>query len=162
MPLRKQASSRHSCPWSQSNASIGIDWLLPKIRVCNPHKKSLIAFASKNKITPRVRQSNRKERTLRARLGDRCLRFPHHGKPCRGPQSSEETSLNEVAMQLEALRSSSLGVLCARRGTPRTRAPHLLLVMSTGHFSVRLNRFIHHGKPCRGPQDGNSFPFYKR
>ena len=58
-------------------------------------------------IAPRVRQSNRKERTLRARLGDRCLRFPHHGKPCRGPQSSEETSLNKVAMQLEALRSSS-------------------------------------------------------
>ncbi len=26
--------------------------------------------------------------------------------------------------------------------TPRTRAPHLLLKMSTGHFSVRLNRFI--------------------
>ena len=91
MPLRKQASSRHSCPWSQSNASIGIDWLLPKIRVCNPHKKSLIAFASKNKITPRVRQSNRKERTLRARLGDRCLRSPHHGKAVSGAPSVHVT-----------------------------------------------------------------------
>ena len=34
----------------------------------------------------------------------------------RGPQSSEETSLSEVAWRLEALRYSSLGVLCARSG----------------------------------------------
>ena len=44
------------------------------------------------------------------------------------------------------------GVLCARRGTPRTRAPHLLLKMSTGHFSVRLNRFIHRSIAASGPR----------
>ena len=37
-------------------------------------------------------------------------------KPCRGPQSSEETQRREVAWRLEALRYSSLGVLCARSG----------------------------------------------
>ncbi len=34
----------------------------------------------------------------------------------RGPQSSEETPLRESAMLIEALRYSSLGVLCARSG----------------------------------------------
>ena len=55
------------------------------------------------------------------------------------------------------------GVLCARRGTPRTRAPHLLLVMSTGHFSVRLNRFIHRSIAASGaPVVGRNFAKWSR
>ena len=32
--------------------------------------------------------------------------------------------------------------MCSEWGTPRTRAPHLLLILATGNYSVRLNRFI--------------------
>ena len=32
--------------------------------------------------------------------------------------------------------------MCSEWGTPRTRAPHLLLILATGNYSVRLNRFM--------------------
>ena len=32
--------------------------------------------------------------------------------------------------------------MCSKWGTPRTRAPHLLLILATGNYSVRLYRFI--------------------
>ncbi len=37
--------------------------------------------------------------------------------------------------------------MCSEWGTPRTRAPHLLLILATGNYSVRLNRFMF--APCR-------------
>ena len=36
------------------------------------------------------------------------------------------------------LRRSSM---CSEWGTPHTRAPHLLRILATGNYSVRLNRF---------------------
>ena len=37
--------------------------------------------------------------------------------------------------------------MCSEWGTPRTRAPHLLRILATGNYSVRLNRFMF--APCR-------------
>ena len=41
--------------------------------------------------------------------------------------------------------------MCSEWGTPRTRAPHLLLILATGNYSVRLNRFTFESTvaPCR-------------
>ena len=39
--------------------------------------------------------------------------------------------------------------MCSEWGAPRTRAPHLLLIPSTGRYSVRLNRFMNlHSHRC--------------
>ena len=42
--------------------------------------------------------------------------------------------------------------MCSEFLTPSTRAPHLLLILATGNYSVRLNRFIHRNKLRRGPR----------
>ena len=58
----------------------------------------------------------------------------------------DTATLNRQATDASAFKEFyALGV-----ETPRTRAPHLLLKMSTGHSDVQLNRFIHHGKAVSG------------
>ena len=41
--------------------------------------------------------------------------------------------------------------MCSEWGTPHTRAPHLLRILATGNYSVRLNRFTFESTvaPCR-------------